>query len=157
MNSKKLGFLIVTHGKMGRELLNVASYIMGHRLDGFQSVEVPFMGEITDSAILDSQTPFLERRDWLRRQIADAIHQVDCGNGVIILTDIIGGTSFNVASELLRPGQGVIISGVNLPMLLKAAYLNDLTPEEAAKELVERSRKAIDQRSPQSDRPVSGE
>jgi len=157
MNNKKLGFLIVTHGKMGQELLNVASYIMGQKLDGFQAVEVPFMGEITDSAILESQTPFQERREWLRRQIADAIDRVDSGAGVVILTDIIGGTSFNVASELLRQGQGVIISGVNLPMLLKAAYLKELSLEEATKELVERSRKAIDRRSPQNGDPVSGE
>ena len=148
MNRKKLGFVIVTHGKMGQELLNVASYIMGKKLEGFQVVEIPFMGMITDSAILQSPTPFQDRRQWIREQITDAISKVDSGKGVIVFTDIIGGTSFSVANELLQSGQGIIISGVNLPMLLKAAYLTDLSLEEAAEELISRSRRAITSRSP---------
>lgn len=99
------------------------------------------MGEITATPAPDK--PFAERCERIKRELAAAIQQVDQGKGVLIFTDIIGGTSCNVAREVLNGQQGTIIAGVNLPMLLKAAHLDDLPPQAAADELVQRSRQAI--------------
>lgn len=66
------------------------------------------------------------------------------------MADLLGGTGFTVASECLTADQGVIIAGVNLPMLLKAAEVRQGSPVEVAVDLVERSRKAVVCRVPPS-------
>ena len=146
--SQQLGFVIVTHGSFGKEMLKVAQYIMGGRLEAFQAVEVPFISEMDQQLPPDSQTPFNDRKIWLAQKISEAIKTVNQGAGVIVLTDIIGGTSFNVSRQLVDPGCGAVIAGVNLPMLLKAASLTGLKAGEAADALVARSRKAIDSIEP---------
>ncbi len=150
MNTE-LGFVIVTHGEFGKELLRVANYIMDGRLGRFEVVKVPFMSEMGATIPPHSKTPFTDRRDLLKAEIGKAIRKVDQGAGIIIFTDIIGGTSFNVALELMEKGQGVVLSGVNLPMLLKAASIRQLPFREAAEQLKGRSRQAIDCRLPADD------
>jgi PTS system mannose-specific IIA component len=56
-----------------------------------------------------------------RREIADAVGAVDNGAGVIILTDLFGGTPSNLAISLMKPGQIEVIAGINLPMLIRLA------------------------------------
>jgi PTS system mannose-specific IIA component len=79
----------------------------------------------------------------IREQIRHAKKQVDRGGGIIVLADLLGGTGFTVASECLTADQGVIVAGVNLPMLLKAAEVKQGSPVAVAVDLVERSRKAV--------------
>lgn len=136
-----LGFIIITHGRLGEELLRVARYIVGERLDAFRAVEVPFLGEMRP--VPGGDQPFADRREQIRAALAAAVAEVDQGGGTVILTDIIGGTSSNVAQEVLSGKNGAIVSGVNLPMLLKAVSLTGQSATVAAAELVRRTRNAI--------------
>ena len=146
--SEELGFVVGAHGRLGEELLRVASHIMGKKLGKIKAITVPFMAEAGELAFAASPAPFGKRRSWLQEQIAAAVDQVDSGAGVIIMTDIIGGTAFNVAQQVLSPERGLVLAGVNLPMLLKVPSIRSSPLREAAAELVERSRKAIDCRQP---------
>jgi PTS system mannose-specific IIA component len=142
----ELGFVIVTHGDMGAEMLAVASHIMGKKLGRFVSVKVPFSGGWIDPGSQLSVTPFKDRRQWLEQKVISAVEEVDNGNGVILFTDIIGGTAFNVSQHLLDTKKVAVIAGVNLPMLLKVPSIRYMPLAEAAIDLVERSRKAIEYR-----------
>jgi len=141
--NNKLGFILITHGDIGASLLATAEYILGRKLANFTVVKVPFMGELRQVIDSDCPLPFARRRQLIVAQIRQAKKQVDRGSGIVVLADLVGGTSFTVAREILAPEEGVIIAGINLPMLLKAAELPDCSPAEAAVELVERSRRAI--------------
>ncbi|MFZ5775313.1 MAG: PTS sugar transporter subunit IIA [Thermodesulfobacteriota bacterium] len=136
------GFIIVTHGEIGSALLAVARYILGRELAHFTAVSVPFMGGLAEVIPPGSPAPFAQRQQLIAERIQAARAVVDTGGGVVVLTDVLGGTSFTTARGLLGPEQGVV-AGVNLPMVLKAAELQGLTPAEAAAQLVERSRRAI--------------
>lgn len=146
MSAAELGFVIITHGRVGEELLRVAAHIMGRKLGNVRAVGVPFMAEAEGA--FASATPFETRRQWLLGEIRAAVAAVDQGAGVLILTDIVGGTGFNAARTLLAPGEGIVVAGVNLPMLLKIPSVRALPAAEAAAELVSRSRRAIEQRGP---------
>ena len=143
-------FIIVTHGDVGESLLGVAEYILGRKLDNFAAVKVPFMGELQQVLGGDRPSSFAERRRLIMKQVEQARKQVDRGGGIIVLTDLFGGTGFSVARELFAADEAVIIAGVNLPMLLKAAEVGQGSPTLIAVDLVDRSRKAIVCRSPQS-------
>ena len=79
------------------------------------------------------------------RRLEKAIAAADRGSGVVLLTDLFGGTPSNLALAFLEPGRIEIVSGVNLPMLIKArAYaVEGKDPRELARALVERGRRAI--------------
>ncbi len=140
------GFVVVTHGRFGEELLAVAEYIMGGKLGNIRAVRVPFQGELAKAGTVSSPTPFADRQQLVREAINAARQQVDSGGGGIILTDIVGGTAFNCARQLLQAGvpkAWAIVAGVNLPMLLKIPSVRQLAVAEAARELAGRSREAI--------------
>jgi mannose PTS system EIIA component len=138
----ELGFVIVTHGRIGEELLRVAGHIMGEKLGNCRAVRVDFMSEAAPEFAI-SATPFEARRHGLISEILQAMAEVDSGGGVIILTDILGGTAFNASRQLLAERTGIVLTGVNLPMLLKVPSVRRLELAEAARELVVRSRQAI--------------
>jgi PTS system mannose-specific IIA component len=73
-----------------------------------------------------------------RQDILDAVEEVESGNGVVILTDMFGGTPSNLAISIMRPGEIEVLAGVNLPMLIKLASIrqesNIKQAIEAAKE-----------------------
>lgn len=97
-----VGVLVITHGNLGFELIQAAELIKG-RLDGVLAISV-------------DPTKGVEK---LSREIADSIKKVDKGNGVLILTDLLGGTPSNISLSFLQEGKLEVITGVNLPMLLK--------------------------------------
>ncbi|MDR0880952.1 MAG: PTS sugar transporter subunit IIA [Candidatus Adiutrix sp.] len=122
-----IGITIVTHANLGQEILKTAEFIIGS-LDGCATVPV-------DS----SQGP-----DALRQTIAAAIKSVDRGDGVLILTDMFGGTPSNISLSFLEDGRVEVLTGVNLPMLIKAVQLRDTaTLSEAAKAIGEYGRGSI--------------
>lgn len=137
----RFGFVIVTHGALGGELLRVARYILGEPLANFRTVEVPFMAEM--QPVPTGERPFGDRRERIRTALTAAAAEVDQGSGVLVLTDLLGGTSSNVAQEMIGRNKGAVVAGVNLPMLLKAAHLEAATVAAAVEELVQRSRNAI--------------
>ena len=146
----ELGFVIITHGDLGGELLKVASHILGAKLGSFACVRVPFMPEMIDRELTGSAAPFRDRRQWLEEKVREAAAEVDSGAGLIVFTDILGGTAFNVAQQLLGNRRAAIIAGINLPMLLKIPSVKGLPLEGAVQELVERSRQAIVSRQTKS-------
>ncbi|HYU36223.1 MAG TPA: PTS sugar transporter subunit IIA [Thermoanaerobaculia bacterium] len=99
-----IGKLILTHGGLARELLSAAQVISG-RLNGFEALS------------LDWNDTFEEARAKVRA----AIERLDEGQGVLILTDMYGGTPSNVAVTFLESGRVEVLTGVNLPMVLRLA------------------------------------
>jgi mannose PTS system EIIA component len=98
-----IGVLIVTHGEIGRSLLDSASQILGG---------VPT--QICTLSVWRQDDP-----DDLVLRARELMDQIDAGKGVLILTDIFGATPGNVVSKLLQDGKVEGVSGVSLPMLLR--------------------------------------
>ncbi len=94
--------LILTHGGLARELVEAAEMILG-RQPRFDAVSLSW----TDS--------FEEAAEKVRR----ALEALDTVGGVLILTDMYGGTPYNVAASFHRPGEIEVVSGVNLPMVVR--------------------------------------
>ena len=99
-----VGVVIVTHGLLATELLNAAETIVGD-LPGFTAVSI---GWHDDVAVATSA-------------MSRAIARVDTGAGVLLLTDMFGGTPSNLAMTFLEADRIEVVTGVNLPMLIKLA------------------------------------
>ena len=99
-----IGKLILTHGGLARELLSAAQTISG-RLSGFEAISLDWNDGLEEA----------------KAQIGAAITRLDEGQGVLILTDMYGGTPCNVATAFHEPGKVEILTGVNLPMVLRLA------------------------------------
>lgn len=99
-----IGMILVTHGNLAEEFVHAMEHVVGDQ----SAVETVCIGPNDD----------MERR---RGEIADAITAVDGGEGVIILTDLFGGTPSNLAISLMQAGKVEVIAGINLPMLIRLA------------------------------------
>lgn len=99
-----IGIVIVTHCQLGEALIEAVTAIVGSKPESLLSVSV----NIKDKA------------DILRNKIAEGIRKVDQKKGVLILTDMFGGTPSNLSYSFLEEGRIEVISGVNLPVLFKA-------------------------------------
>ena len=122
-----IGVVVVTHGQLARELLNAAEAIVGD-LPQFCAVSIGWHDDVEDA----------------REEIRAAIQRLQEGGGVLMLTDMFGGTPCNLGMTFLEPARVEVVTGVNLPMLIKLAGLrqsDDLTA--VARELRETGRKAI--------------
>jgi PTS system mannose-specific IIA component len=95
--------LILTHGGLARELLNAAKTIVGELPSEFRAVT------------LDWDDSFEVALEKTQR----ALEGFDSANGTLILTDMYGGTPYNVASSLRDPGKIEVVTGVNLPMVVR--------------------------------------
>ncbi|HEY0781997.1 MAG TPA: PTS sugar transporter subunit IIA [Thermoanaerobaculia bacterium] len=103
-----IGKLILTHGGVAHELLAAAEVISGP-ISGIEALSLSW-DDTTDQA---------------KAKVAAALERLDKGEGVLILLDMFGGTPCNVASTFLERGKVEILSGVNLPMVLKLACLQE--------------------------------
>lgn len=99
-----IGLILVTHGKLAEEFVHAMQHVVGRQ----EAVATVCIGPNDD----------MEAR---RREIADAVKAVDSGQGVIILTDLFGGTPSNLAISLMKAGKVEVIAGINLPMLIRLA------------------------------------
>jgi len=104
-----VGVVVVTHCHLAEELICAAQLVVGEELKQFQAVSV----EPKDGS------------DAIREKIIAAIRKVDGGQGVLILTDMYGGTPSNISLSFLEEKRVEVITGVNLPMLLKLATFQD--------------------------------
>jgi PTS system mannose-specific IIA component len=121
------GVVVVTHGQLASELLNAAEMIVGD-LPGFTAVSIGW------------QDPVDVARDAIERAIA----RVDRGTGVLLLTDMFGGTPSNLGLTFLDAGRVELVTGVNLPMLIKLARAAETGELRArARDLCEHGRAAI--------------
>ena len=99
-----IGKLILTHGGLARELLAAANVISGHP-DGFEALSLDWSEGFDDA----------------RAKVAAALARLDSGEGVLILTDMYGGTPCNIAMTFFQGGKVEVLTGVNLPMVLRLA------------------------------------
>jgi mannose PTS system EIIA component len=122
-----IGVVVVTHGQLARELVSAAETIVGD-LPGFAAVSIGWHEDTNDA----------------REEIAQAVGRVDQGQGVLILTDMFGGTPCNLAMTFLAENKIEVITGVNVPMLIKLSGVTEQAELLAvAREMREHGRHAI--------------
>jgi PTS system mannose-specific IIA component len=97
-----IGALVVTHGNLARELVGAACRILGP-LDKLEAVPIAWEEDVESA----------------RRLVLEAIDRVSGPEGVLILTDMFGGTPANISLSFLESGKVEIVTGVNLPMLIR--------------------------------------
>lgn len=103
-----IGIVVVAHGNIGLEMVTATKRI------------IPESGHLVGVAVESNDPP-----QSIRQQISDAIAQVDQKDGILILTDMFGGTPSNICLSFLSNEKTEVISGVNLPMLIKVANLRE--------------------------------
>jgi len=106
-----IGLVLVTHGRLADELRAAMEHVVG-----------PQAGVATVCIFPD------DKLDTRRDDIRDAIGEVDAGDGVVVLTDILGGTPSNLAFQLCDQRKVEVIGGVNLPLLVKLAKIRGTEP-----------------------------
>ena len=122
-----IGVVVVTHGQLAVELLNAAEMIVGD-LPRFTAVSIGWHEDVNDA----------------REDIAQAIERVRGDSGVLLLTDMFGGTPSNLGMTFLQGERLEVITGVNLPMLIKLASLGGSSNLLAvAREMRDHGRNAI--------------
>ena len=104
-----IGILIVAHGAFGESLIHSASHVLGKR---------PLLVRQVGVTVHDEPEAILP-------QARELVRKLDDGAGVLVLTDIYGATPGNIALQLLAPGRVEGVSGVNLPMLIRALTYRD--------------------------------
>ncbi len=102
-----IGILIVTHSNLGAALIEAAQFIIGSLPEKMEAVSIDLR----------------EDADILRKKIASAIKRLDGREGILILTDMFGGTPSNLSYSFLEEGKIEVISGVNLPMVIRSLSL----------------------------------
>jgi PTS system mannose-specific IIA component len=110
-----IGLVLVTHGRLAVEFRAALEHVVGAQTQ----IETVSIGPDDN----------VERR---RQDIIDAVQKADDGSGVILLTDMFGGTPSNLAISVMAAGKVEVVAGVNLPMLIKLASVRDDKPLEAA-------------------------
>jgi PTS system mannose-specific IIA component len=122
-----IGLVLVTHGKLAVEFRAALEHVVGPQTN----IETVSIGPDDD----------VERR---RQDILDAVETVASGSGVIVLTDMFGGTPSNLAISVMEAGKVEVIAGVNLPMLIKLASVRGEKPlAEAVDDAQDAGRKYI--------------
>jgi len=122
-----VGILIVTHGRLAQELVETTRIIVGKNVENIVPITVDWNDDMSD----------------IQKTISSAISKVDQGNGVLILTDMFGGTPSNISLSFLSD-KVEIITGVNLPMLIKIVNVGDrYTLKELAQMIHEQGKKSI--------------
>ena len=101
-----IGVVLVTHGRLAQEFIGALEHVVGPQ----ENMAAVCIGPDDD----------MERR---RREIVESVAEVDSGRGVVLLTDMFGGTPSNLAISVLDQGRVEVVAGVNLPMLIKLASL----------------------------------
>jgi PTS system mannose-specific IIA component len=122
-----IGGLIVSHGKLAEELLNALTIIIGEAVN-IEAISIGWYDDVEES----------------KKKISQSLKNIDQKNGVVIFTDMFGGTASNLSFSFLKDNQVEIITGVNLPMLIKFVSLqrgNNL--KEVAKKVYEQGKKNI--------------
>ena len=110
-----IGMVLVTHGRLAAEFISALEHVVGPQ----RNVAAVCIGPDDDMEVR-------------RKEILDAIERVDDGAGVVVLTDMFGGTPSNLAISILDKARIEVIAGVNLPMLIKLASVRTIEKLEDA-------------------------
>lgn len=122
-----IGGVIVTHGQLANELVSAAEMIVGE-INHVTAVSIGWHDDV----------------EVAREEIDRAVRRVDAGNGVLLLTDMFGGTPTNIAASYLGSAQVEVVTGVNLPMVIKlAAQEEDETLPELARRVRDEGQQQI--------------
>ncbi len=122
-----IGGVIVTHGQLANELVAAAEMIVGE-INHITAVSIGWHDDV----------------DVAREGIERAIERVDQGSGVLLLTDMFGGTPTNLAASFLHQSAVEVVTGVNLPMVIKlATHDKDLSLAELARRVRDQGREQI--------------
>jgi PTS system mannose-specific IIA component len=106
-----IGLVLVTHGRLAMEFRAALEHVVGRQTQ-IETISIDPDDDV-------------ERR---RNDILDAVKRVNDGSGVILLTDMFGGTPSNLAISVMEAGKVEVIAGANLPMLIKLASVRDEKP-----------------------------
>ncbi len=124
---EKIGGVIVSHGQLANELLAAAETVIGE------------IGHVTAVSI-----GWHDDVDMARTEVERAIKSVSTGSGVLVMTDMFGGTPTNIAAMFIAPGEVELVTGVNLPMVIKlASNTREISLEELAREVEEQGKNSI--------------
>jgi PTS system mannose-specific IIA component len=110
-----IGMVLVTHGHLATEFRAALEHVVGPQ----RAIETITIGPEDD----------MEQR---RQDIVAAVASVDCGHGVVLLTDMFGGTPSNLAISVMDRTHVEVVAGINLPMLIKLASVRDVADLETA-------------------------
>ena len=122
------GILVVTHANLGSTLIETLEFILGNEQENILPISINIK----------------ENPDDLRKKIKQGISKVNSDRGVLIFTDMFGGTPSNLAYSFLEEGKVEVISGVNLPILLKAVTSRKkMDMEKLTTSLIEHGKKSI--------------
>tara|TARA_B100001123_G_scaffold393801_1_gene474059 strand:+ start:2438 stop:2842 length:405 start_codon:yes stop_codon:yes gene_type:complete len=122
-----LGIVVVTHGTLAREFIAISEHVVGK-----QPYMLPVCITVDDNI------------EFCRERILQAVKSVDQGDGVVILTDMFGGTPSNLAISVMGVENVEVIAGINLPMLIKLLSVRDSqTIDQAVISAQEAGRKYI--------------
>lgn len=124
---KKIGGIIVSHGQLAGELLSAAETIVGAQ-SHITAVSIGWHDDV----------------EVAKDEIARAIKRVSGGGGVLLLTDMFGGTPTNISAMFIKQDEIEVVTGVNLPMIIKlATHKTETTLDEMARLVVEQGKQAI--------------
>ena len=124
---KKIGGVIVSHGQVANELLAAAETVVGAQ-NHIVAVSIGWHDDV----------------EMAKAEISRAIKQVSEGIGVLLLTDMFGGTPTNISAMFIKKDEAEIVTGVNLPMVIKLATQNkEITLAEMAKEVEAQGKQSI--------------
>ncbi|MEK7725264.1 MAG: PTS sugar transporter subunit IIA [Acidobacteriota bacterium] len=124
---KKIGGVIVSHGRLAGELLAAAETVVGE-LKHIAAVSIGWNDDV----------------ETAKDEISKAIKKVSTGNGVLLLTDMFGGTPTNISAMFIADGQIEIVTGVNLPMVIKlASQHKEMSLLEMAEEVEAQGKQSI--------------
>jgi len=128
MDPERLGILVVTHGGLGDALVRAAGFILGALPERLLSYSMDWEDDVD------------ETRQGLRR----CIQELGATDGVLVLTDMFGGTPTNVSLSLLKEERVEVVCGVNLPMVLKSLGLREVADlAEAARRVAEGGKEGV--------------
>jgi len=122
-----VGIVIVTHGKTGESLIQEAGFVLGKAMDDILFVEFNRLEDVSDNI----------------SEIHSSIAKADSGNGVIVLTDLMGASPSNLVADVLEEYKAVMVTGVNLGMLIRVCNYRNKTLELVVRKAVEGGRLAV--------------
>lgn len=123
----RFGGVIVTHGQLANELLSAAETVIG-QLSMIAAVSIGWHDDV----------------EAAKSEIESAIKKVSLGNGVVLMTDMFGGTPTNISAMFYKENEVEIVTGVNLPMVIRlATSTREISLDEMAADIEEQGKSAI--------------